>query len=230
MTIEDSTLVIFEPFLLGYCNCNCGGQLKNLIRKKKIVQYIRGHYKSFARGEDSSHWKGGITYDSYGYTLIRKPDHPHSFRGYVFEHRLVMEQHIDRYLEPEEIVHHINEIKTDNRIENLFLTNRIDHPKEHKKDMSNRFCLKCDTKESIKNGKADWIKYENGHICRKCYQKNYDRERYINNRDELIRKRKEYADRNKEHTREYKKKWAEKNRDKIKIRLRKYYLEHKDKY
>ena len=70
---------------------------------------------------------------SQGYWLVYSPENSHADRnGYVLEHRLIVEQSIGRELEPREIVHHINGNKTDNRLENLLLTNMAEHAKLHK--------------------------------------------------------------------------------------------------
>ena len=82
-------------------------------------------------GEFASNWKGGRTGNGGGYVAIYSPDHPFANRKYVLEHRLVMEKRLGRYLKPTEIVHHIDGNKQNNLDENLVLTNRAEHAKEH---------------------------------------------------------------------------------------------------
>ena len=47
--------------------------------------------------------------------------------GYVMEHIVVAENQIGRFIGCDEVVHHINGIKDDNRIENLQVMERGEH-------------------------------------------------------------------------------------------------------
>lgn len=94
-------------------NNYCGYECRNIAYTKR-------------RAENSPRWKGGKRYNDAGYVEIRlQPDDPYysmqSVRHYVLEHRLVMAKYLGRCLLPWEVVHHINGIKDDNRIENLKL-------------------------------------------------------------------------------------------------------------
>lgn len=82
-------------------------------------------------GEKNIHWKGGKKLDR-GYFKIKKRGHPLADKNsYVLEHRLIVETDLGRYLEKQEIVHHINGIKTDNRIDNLRVMTRSEHIQLH---------------------------------------------------------------------------------------------------
>lgn len=89
------------------------------------------------RGEKSHAWKGGRVLDTKGYAMVFMPDHPHVINRYVYEHRLVMEQMIGRYLEPNEVVHHKDEDITNNHPENLELMSRGAHSSLHRSKRPN---------------------------------------------------------------------------------------------
>src|SRR3990167_11090066 len=79
-------------------------------------------------GSNNPMWKGGKTFNSEGYVLIKKRNHPNANRnGYILEHRFIVSEYIGRYLMKWEVVHHKNWIKHDNRIENLELFRNGDH-------------------------------------------------------------------------------------------------------
>lgn len=85
------------------------------------------HYK----GSDNPSWKGRYK-NRAGYVVVRDSLIPEEFKsmitcGHVLEHRLVMAQHLGRPLEVNEVVHHKNRIKDDNRIENLELYPLYEH-------------------------------------------------------------------------------------------------------
>lgn len=102
----------------------------------KVKGFCRKHYKQFMAGilnEEGKQirpkfpWQRKRTkerwVEPHGYVLVYAPvGHPRARHdGTMFEHRLVMEQVLGRYLEPHELVHHKNGNRSDNSPENLML-------------------------------------------------------------------------------------------------------------
>lgn len=114
---------------------------------ERWVQYCHGgprwlHCRSCSQrvvrhsptGEAHYNWKGGVSKGKGDY-LVQRIDRYGAFSpmlcnrkgNTVLQHRLIMAQHLGRCLSSKEHVHHLNGIKTDNRIENLAITNVNEH-------------------------------------------------------------------------------------------------------
>lgn len=108
----------------------------NTIRRgKKMPKSALVKLSIINTGSGNSNWRGGIKIDKDGYILRWVKNHPYSSRNYVREHRLIMENKLGRYLRPEEVIHHKNNIKSDNRIRNLKLfKNNSEHTIHHLKE------------------------------------------------------------------------------------------------
>lgn len=83
-------------------------------------------------GERSVGWKGGIHKKSNGYIEIYCPSHPNANkRKSVYEHQLVAEKKLGRYLKNGEVVHHIDMNKSNNAVDNLIVLTNQNHMKLH---------------------------------------------------------------------------------------------------
>lgn len=91
----------------------------------------------FKKGENlrekNTHWKGGRM-ESNGYVYIYKPAHPHcEGKGYILRSHLIAEKALSRYLKKNEMVHHVNARRDDDRRENLLICTKPYHNWLHSK-------------------------------------------------------------------------------------------------
>lgn len=59
---------------------------------------VYNHVPHVDVGSGNPNWKGGRTKHGSGYVLVYLPDHPRASNGYVFEHIIIMEKKVGRYI------------------------------------------------------------------------------------------------------------------------------------
>lgn len=119
------------PRKLIPCACGCGELIEDRDKQAKPKRYKFGHRNrgiSYFSGEKHPRWKGGRRRITTGYITILNPKHRFAAKnGYVREHHLIWEEYHKGVILPWGVVHHLNHIRDDNRIENLEAMMKREH-------------------------------------------------------------------------------------------------------
>jgi hypothetical protein len=113
--------------VLGYSDT----AIRNHLIEIEVPIRTQAETRRFFRKKINPNYQPGRMITQDGYVLVFRPDHPKAMKnGYIREHRLVAEQMIGRQLRDDEIPHHLNGIKDDNRPENLCVLSLKTHAGE----------------------------------------------------------------------------------------------------
>lgn len=105
--------------------------ISRYLDKYKIKKRSRSEQLS---GKNSGTWKGGKRITSSGYIERRVFNHPNAnSRGCKYEHQMVAELKLGRYLKKGEVAHHIDLNKANNDFDNIVVLSSSDHTKVHAK-------------------------------------------------------------------------------------------------
>lgn len=144
---------------MKYCiDCNkglsrWGKQLCSSCSKKGNRNPMYGNY-----GDKHPNYKGGYVHPTLGYKILSV-----GTNAKKYEHRQIMEEYLGRELTSDEIVHHINGHKTDNRIENLVVLSQSRHMKLHSTENRKQSCPHGHVLSEV-----GVYLYKNTRKCRQC--------------------------------------------------------------
>jgi len=117
------------------CACDCGGERVTPFRslKRGLAQSCGCLQREAVSKTGREHplYQGGKSHDANGYVTLTSKEH--GARRHQREHRVLMELHLRRKLTRDEVVHHVNGNKKDNRLENLQVMTRAEHARHHHK-------------------------------------------------------------------------------------------------
>lgn len=139
-----------KPYMLndGSINHYCSKECHRLAK----IDYMKGNknHQYGLKGNKNASWKSDKKITNYGYVKIRCLEHPFKdCDGFVFEHRLIAEKYLlneensveingKKYLKKEYTVHHLDENKLNNNLENLQVMTKKEHCRIHSLERSKK--------------------------------------------------------------------------------------------
>jgi HNH endonuclease len=170
-------------------NSQKGKIISESIKEKIRITNLRNHDSQIDHIHPKSYGYEVVSrqLSTHGYVIIATiPKYPLSdSNGHIYEHRFIFQESNRVCLLPWYDIHHINGVKTDNRIENLQPLMRSEHTRltnPRKIDMSDRKCFECKSNESriVKRTKGIlsqlWYKHKDitgQFLCNSCYERIY---------------------------------------------------------
>lgn len=130
--------------------------------------------------------KGIVKKGDYLYAKV--PDHPNRTKNnYVLLHRVIMENHINRLLLPNEVVHHRDKNRYNNDISNLELLTKEEHnhlhSEEKKKPWIQLVCPECGKVFFKRPNLFNWSKSKLHFCSRQCNGKYQQKHNWNNKKD-----------------------------------------------
>lgn len=145
------------------CECGCGKPVRQKPVRGNLIRFVWGHnMRNQPKGESHHRWKGGESVSSNGRPMLWMPDHPRSHSngkggtGSVYEHIIIAEKALGKFLPEKAHVHHADTNIKNNSNNNLVICeDRVYHGLLHRR-----------TRAYQASGNPHW--------CRCIYCKKYD--------------------------------------------------------
>lgn len=127
------------------CGCGCGAEISRRGLNGKPRRFIKNHDKRLLNRKGAAHprWKGGVRITKGGHARVwvspeDARDHPTAYKhgengGWTMQrsHLIWNTAHPYDRVQPGEVIHHINHVRDDDRIDNLAKMDLVTHARQH---------------------------------------------------------------------------------------------------
>jgi len=177
------------------CQCGCGQPTKLAPFSSNRLGWVKGQPIKFINGHNNAYcfnpnWKSGHVNNGMGYMMTKIYGHPRANNGYVFDHILLAEKALGKYLPQNASTHHFPNLSDWTHL--VICENESYHHLLHERykafitcgNPNLRRCWHC--KKWDNPNDPDMYKQKNGswfhRSCRTLYQINYRKNKKVTSR------------------------------------------------